>query len=91
MGCEYRKELLALCKFSLQDKSQVQIALYSINSAYRDLKNKIKAQIGVFDVDNGNEAEQVKKIFKSLNISNKEKFIIYAIIIDIIVDKIMGD
>lgn len=85
---EYRKELLALCKFSLQDKSQIQIALYSINSAYKDLKNKIKKKIGAFNVDNGNEADQVKNLFKSLNVNNNEKYIIYAIIIDIIVDKI---
>lgn len=83
------KELIEECKFQRGLKYNILKDLFSIYTIHRNLKIKIALELGNFDLNAGREAGQIKELYERVSNNVDEKSAIYAVLIDLMVDKIL--
>ncbi|NCB23084.1 MAG: DUF4297 domain-containing protein [Deltaproteobacteria bacterium] len=86
---ELKKELLDNCGFSIAKKHRIKIALYSINSTYQGLKNRIAEKIRNTPIEEGKEVDQIKHLYGLYSTEHDDSAPVYAVIIELIADKIV--
>lgn len=86
---DLKKELLDNCGFSISEKHKVKVAIYSISSIYQGLKNRIAAKMGDVTIEEGKEIEQIRHLHSLYSNEHEEGSAVYAVIIELIADKIV--
>lgn len=86
---DLRKEILEECNFSKVVKFKVLREFFNLYTTYRSLRRRIAEQLDQVSIDTDNEAVQVKTLCDGLSAAGWDKPILYAIVIDILVDKIL--
>lgn len=84
-----RKEILDECTLPKSIKFKVIREFFNLYTIHRSLRRKIAEQLEQVSIDTSNEAAQVKTLCDGLSAEKTDKSIIYAIIIDILIDKIL--
>ena len=86
---ELQKEILDECNLPNVIKYKVIREFFNLYTTHRSLRRKIAEQIDQVSIDTNNEATQVKTLCDGLSANKTDKPILYAIIIDLLVDKIL--
>lgn len=86
---DLRKEILEECNFPKAVKFKVIREFFNLYTTHRSLRRRIAEQLDQVSIDTDNEAAQVKMLCDDLSTDGKDKPTLYAIVIDILVDKIL--
>lgn len=86
---DLRKEILDECTLPKSIKFKVIREFFNLYTIHRSLRRKIAEQLEQVSIDTSNEAAQVKTLCDGLSAEKTDKSILYAIIIDILLDKIL--
>lgn len=87
---DLHKELLEECSFSKTLKYSIRRELFNLYTTHKSLKNKVRDVLGDFDLTDGKEADQIKSLYHRVGTKHKNDSALYAVIIDIATDKILG-
>lgn len=86
---DLHKELLEECNFPKTLKYSIRRELFNLYTTHKSLKNTLRDVLGDFKLSDGGEAYQIKSLYHNVGTKHGEGSALYAVIIDIVTDKIL--